>query len=489
MKTYKKLFLFIFIFLAIFFIKDNVYALTLDSSYFEGLEGSATIPSLNLSTTTNSFIISFNAQEGKVRVLEPYNDKDYLVSKVSSSLGTGTYNVISGYSISSSSLTDVYYYDIVYSNGSWTSWSKNSIAQVSGSAPGNETYEAIYKSNIALYSSKLGIIGRNVLSSGVALPDNIKLTDNITIFKHSLYDNTGIYLLHSLNIGDKFKLGTEFTCLTSSGSNAYFDVYLYNSSTNTFEFKRNTNNFNTGLAVGNEYYYSTNDIYSGDNLLQYSSDNFFNFYYENNEYIFPYIADTDEVLSNLDEIEDIIVFPGDITKSQLPMVFSIYDNTNEIQIYSINLDTNSPFYLYIVENPHDYWFEINTSEFKKSLVNGNEYLFNIYAHNDVNEFNITRSITYGGTTFVPPTDEDIQTDAIINQTQKIEEQTNAIINQTEKIEEQTEVQKNIFERIGDILSYINPLSENFFAYKLIDLLIDALKSLFVPEERIFRCIF
>lgn len=39
--------------------------------------------------------------------------------------------------------------------------------------------------------------------------------------------------------------------------------------------------------------------------------------------------------------------------------------------------------------------------------------------------------------------------------------------------------------LGDILSYINPFSENFFGYKIIDLLIDALEFLFVPsEERI-----
>ena len=207
------------------------------------------------------------------------------------------------------------------------------------------------------------------------------------------------------------------------------------------------------------------------------------------EYVFPYIANTDESLANIDNEEKLLVFPGDITKEQLPMKFSITDNTNQALIYEIELNVDSTFYVYIVENPDDYWFEILTSDFKNSLVNGNEYLYNIYAANDVNEFNITRSVTYQGTTYVPPTEEEEQTNAIINQTEKIEEQTNVILNQTEKIEEQTEVNKNIFERIGDILSYINPLSENFFAYKLIDLLIDALKSLFIPEERFSRYIF
>ena len=132
-----------------------------------------------------------------------------------------------------------------------------------------------------------------------------------------------------------------------------------------------------------------------------------------------------------------------------------------------------------MENPTDYWWEVPTELFKNNLENGQYYIFTLIGSNENDDFSISRLITYQGTTYIPPTDEEIQIE-------KIEEQTEEIKNQTEKIEEQTEVQKSIFERIGDILSYINPLSENFFAYKLIDLLIDALKSLFVPEERVFR---
>lgn len=38
------------------------------------------------------------------------------------------------------------------------------------------------------------------------------------------------------------------------------------------------------------------------------------------------------------------------------------------------------------------------------------------------------------------------------------------------------------EVLRDLLSYINPFNENFFVYKLIDLLSELLKSLFVPSE-------
>ena len=52
-----------------------------------------------------------------------------------------------------------------------------------------------------------------------------------------------------------------------------------------------------------------------------------------------------------------------------------------------------------------------------------------------------------------------------------------------------ETNKNIFERIGDILSYINPFSENFFGKKLVELILDGLKGLFVPEDGFFDTYF
>ena len=61
----------------------------------------------------------------------------------------------------------------------------------------------------------------------------------------------------------------------------------------------------------------------------------------------------------------------------------------------------------------------------------------------------------------------------------------SIDKQTEAIEEGNKTNKNIFERIGDILSFLNPFSENFFAYKLVELLMNGLKSLFIPEDNFF----
>lgn len=61
--------------------------------------------------------------------------------------------------------------------------------------------------------------------------------------------------------------------------------------------------------------------------------------------------------------------------------------------------------------------------------------------------------------------------------------------QKHAIEENTKTNKSIFEKIGDILSFINPFSENFFGKKLVELILDGLKSLFVPEDGFFDTYF
>lgn len=68
---------------------------------------------------------------------------------------------------------------------------------------------------------------------------------------------------------------------------------------------------------------------------------------------------------------------------------------------------------------------------------------------------------------------------IIDQNNKIIDQNQQIINEQQ---EQTKTSKSILGKIGDILSYINPFSENFFAYKLVELIINGLKSLFIPKN-------
>lgn len=58
-----------------------------------------------------------------------------------------------------------------------------------------------------------------------------------------------------------------------------------------------------------------------------------------------------------------------------------------------------------------------------------------------------------------------------------------------QLEEQNKTNKGIWETIKDILSYINPFSENFFVYKLVELLVEAIKGLFIPSDDFFSNFF
>lgn len=75
-----------------------------------------------------------------------------------------------------------------------------------------------------------------------------------------------------------------------------------------------------------------------------------------------------------------------------------------------------------------------------------------------------------------------QNNTIINQNTETNNKLDTQIQQNEQAET---TRKGIWESLKTALSYINPLSENFFAYKLVELIVNALKSLFIPENMDF----
>lgn len=75
-----------------------------------------------------------------------------------------------------------------------------------------------------------------------------------------------------------------------------------------------------------------------------------------------------------------------------------------------------------------------------------------------------------------------QNDHIINQNTQTNNKLDTQIQQNTEAET---TRKGIWESLKTALSYINPLSENFFAYKLVELIVNALKALFIPENMDF----
>lgn len=126
----------------------------------------------------------------------------------------------------------------------------------------------------------------------------------------------------------------------------------------------------------------------------------------------------------------------------------------------------------------DYFFEFGfTGTFQANVAfSGGQNFSYKSMYSFLIEDGITKNVDIGGNI---ENDEDDKYNKLTNSIiESNQEQTNAI-------KENTETNKGIWETIKEILSYLSPFSENFFVYKLINLLVDALKSLFIPSDDFF----
>jgi len=167
-----------------------------------------------------------------------------------------------------------------------------------------------------------------------------------------------------------------------------------------------------------------------------------------------------------------------------PFGLVVYDFTssllgNKIDISSLTpvahfqLDSDSPYRIF---EDFEASYVIPREKLGINLDNGKRYTFALV---DLEDYTIFNRVTF---TIVGLTAEEELKNKQDEMNKKLDDQTNAI-------KESNETNKNIFERIGDLLSYINPFSENFFVYKLIELLINAIKSLFIPSDDFFSTYF
>lgn len=214
-------------------------------------------------------------------------------------------------------------------------------------------------------------------------------------------------------------------------------------------------------------------VYCSFTLLDNNGDVYYN------SFVNPYIANTAEDLAT-GKFDTILIQPGDsLITDSFDFIIRKISNVDsdgisyESQriVYSTELDSSSSFFYQL---DTDFWFEIPNDSLGINFQNDERYIFSL--EKDGNSYqDIT--VTIGGLT-----DEDREANML-----------NSLIasnnKTTDAIKENTEVNKGIFEKIGEILSYINPFSENFFGKKLVDLILDGLKSLFVPEDGFFQSYF
>lgn len=161
--------------------------------------------------------------------------------------------------------------------------------------------------------------------------------------------------------------------------------------------------------------------------------------------------------------EDINLGIFDITGREFGL--STITDLPNLMVYNTKLNFSSR---YLVGEDGGVFYYIPQSDLGIDLSNGKQYYF-VLANDEGERFD--QSIfTVGGLT----AEEELKNK---------QDETN------QKLDEANETNKGIWETIKEVLSYINPFSENFFVYKLIDLLIDAIKTLFIPSDDFFSTYF
>ncbi len=150
--------------------------------------------------------------------------------------------------------------------------------------------------------------------------------------------------------------------------------------------------------------------------------------------------------------------------------------------YVLELPFDKAFLPDFFENGHYYSFAFSTSCVHTVKPPNSSVTYEYF---DSASFSADLTSYGSGASIEGDKNDDMQqavTDAINKNNQAIVDASNK---QTEAIEKQHETSKSIWETIKEILSYLNPFSENFFAYKLVELIFDGIKSLLIPEDGFF----
>lgn len=277
------------------------------------------------------------------------------------------------------------------------------------------------------------------------------------------------------------------------GSIINLNYYKYNIDTLSFEFIKKCSSTNAypyaSFHASFSFLFLNKNFLNNDtgDIILNNTKYFFNFSMEDVYSVFPYILNSAEDLSKGND--DIVIMPGDFsstedinfviqkieTKGEGDETYESYTNIFD----TITLNIISDYYT--ETDNGGFFYVIPWSFIESKLEKDVQYSYVLsYSYNNKT---YTKDLfsTYGGLS-----ESDIIHNTINEQTKVFEEyykkQETLIQEQTKLQEEQNETSKGIWGALKEVLSYINPFSENFFVYKLIDLLIDALKSLFIPDN-------
>lgn len=257
------------------------------------------------------------------------------------------------------------------------------------------------------------------------------------------FDLMGTYYGSSYNISDGH--------ITSSyrqlgNGNTYYNITSYDW-------------FTSGIY---KFVYSNYDIVGTDGKVL----------FESNAVTNPFFVNQQEIESG--KFDKVAINAGDYKDTDLYLITYYYpaDFTEEASYYEVHpraeirLNIGSEYCVLATDEKVTY--EVPLANTKVNLVEGNNYSFILATKNESGNYEHLNKLFFNIGAVTAEDKEQADRDK-----------------QTALLEEQNKTNKGIWDTIKEVLSYINPFSENFFVYKLIELLIEGLKSLFVPSEDFF----
>ncbi len=493
---YKKILLFILILFFILIIHNTSNAFVVS----EGGNYKYSLPNLPFDDEDRNIIMFFNENKLQVYLFEFFNDSYvgfdrinncFRIYDTNKKLFTDDYDLLLG----------VYYCNVSLINGVYTSGS-NSWHYISHSGT---SYINLYTINsITDYSDMKSIYSTTTLFPCYedilisSLPKDYTFKEDLIVcYDKNDYDHKIVCFrpesYFSGFVWANKSGGSFYLCYResyNSGESNSLLAYIYNTDICEWEFSGNIK----GTSSYGSYSMTTDDvIFCNSNILDFKSGNtttksMKNLFCGSYTYsVFPYILNSAADLSKGND--DIVIMPGDFTniedinfviqkietKGEGDETYESY--TNIFDTITLNVDSD----YYTAVGNEGFFYVIPWSFIESKLEKDVRYSYVLsYSYNDKT---YTKDLfsTYGGLS-----EFDIIHNKINEETKVFEEyykrQEVLIQEQTKLQEEQNETSKGIWGTLKEVLSYINPFSENFFVYKLIDLLIDALKSLFIPDN-------
>lgn len=291
---------------------------------------------------------------------------------------------------------------------------------------------------------------------------SIELYDYFFLCKQVI-SKVSYYYIYTYTDANKVTFTTKY-----EGSSKYFEVhvqgkaikYQFNTSSKKFEVKSKSDNMSSYFSIFPEnIFFSNYDI----------KDDKGSVFFPNNLLNNVKITNWEEIVSGSFSFININTQDDSIVSDEIDLVVNEYYPQYIEQIGDVYYKSKSKM------------FSLNeNSQFLSQMgrVDGTNSIFSI----PLSSLMILNS-NYEYEFIIRVNDEEVFNKSfILGQVSAEDKKQQEKDKQLELQEEQNKTSKGIFDSIKELISFLNPASEKFFVYQLINLLIDAIKSLFIPSE-------